>query len=122
MKLLDSNILIYSFLDNHANLRDLIWDANAFASEIVRLEVLGFHGLSQKEEVYFGDVFFVLKTLSVDKTILDEAIRLRRKYKLKLGDSIVAATAQLNGYELYTRNVADFEKIPDLKVINPIDF
>ena len=35
-------------------------------------------------------------------------------------DSIVAATALLHGAELQTRNVADFQKIPDLKVINPI--
>ncbi len=39
---------------------------------------------------------------------------------MKLGDSIVAATAVLNGLELYTRNVDDFNKIPGLRVVNPI--
>ncbi|MFN4255246.1 MAG: hypothetical protein ACK4Q5_09595 [Saprospiraceae bacterium] len=40
---------------------------------------------------------------------------------MKLGDSIIAATALFVGAEIYTRNAADFEKIPGLKVVNPID-
>ncbi len=69
---------------------------------------------------YYKDVFLVLQTHVIDKQVLDEAIRLRKAYKMKLGDSIVAATALLNSAEIYTRNVADFEKIPGLAVVNPV--
>ncbi len=120
MKLLDSNILIYSFSDPHHYLRELVWGEDAFASEITRLETLGFHGLSVEEEDYYKDVFLVLQTRKIDRQVLDEAIRLRRTYRMKLGDSIIAATAVLNGFELYTRNMSDFEKIPGLKVVNPL--
>ena len=43
-----------------------------------------------------------------------------KKYKMKLGDSIVAATALIYGKELYSRNVIDFSKIAGLVVVNPI--
>jgi len=120
MKLLDSNILIYSYLDVHKYLRPLLSEADVFVSEISRLEVLGYHGLTQEEEEYFADVFSVVQIVEVDKTLINEAIRLRRSHKMKLGDSIVAASATLNGLEVYTRNVADFDKIAGLKVVNPV--
>ncbi len=120
MKILDSNILIYSYSDGYKHLRQLVWSDDAFASEISRLEVLGYHGLDKSEEEYFHDVFLVLKTHEIDVPVLDEAIRLRKAHKMKLGDSIVAATALIHGLEVYTRNMADFMKIPGLKVVNPI--
>ena len=120
MKLLDSNILIYYYLDVHKYLRPLLSEEDTFVSEISRLEVLGYHGLSQDEEDYFRDVFSVVQIVEIDKTLINEAIRFRRMNKMKLGDSIVAASATLNGLEIYTRNVADFDKIPGLKVVNPV--
>jgi len=120
MKILDSNILIYSFSDTYHFLRPLILEPNTFISEITRLEVLGFHGLSKIEEVYFTEIFLEVRILEIDIPTIDEAIRLRRDHKMKLGDSIVAATALVHGLEVYTRNTADFLKIPELKVINPV--
>lgn len=39
---------------------------------------------------------------------------------MSLGDSIIAATALVNSFELYTHNVADFVGISGLKIIDPI--
>lgn len=120
MKILDSNILIYSFGDDFRYLRPLILEQDTFVSEITRLEVLGFHGLSKSEEAYFTEMFLEVRILEIDIPTIDEAIRLRRDFKMKLGDSIVAATALVHGLEVYSRNTADFLKIPGLKVVNPI--
>ena len=120
MKIIDSNILIYSYSEEYKDLRELIWSEGVFASEISRLEVLGYHGLKEQEENYLKDIFLVLKMHQIDIQVLDEAIHLRKTYKIKLGDSIVAATALIHGLELYTRNTVDFLKIPGLRVINPI--
>ncbi len=120
MKILDSNIIIYSYSEAYKYLRELVWSDDASASEISRLEVLGYHGLSEKESQYHKDAFLVLKTHKIDSQVLDQAIRSRRDHKMKLGDSIVAATALVHGLEVYTRNTADFLKIPGLKVVNPI--
>lgn len=84
------------------------------------MEVLGYHRLTAVEQNYLNDVFKVLKTHEVDSTILDEAIRIRKAYNLKLGDSIVAATALVHGLELFTRNTADFLRIPGLTVVDPV--
>ena len=120
MRIIDSNILIYSYSDVHKYLRPLLLESDIHVSEITRLEVLGFHGLSREEEVYLTEVFLEIQVIEINSLFMDEAIRLRKTYKMKLGDSIVAATAVLNGLELYTRNVADFNKIPGLVVVNPV--
>jgi len=51
--------------------------------------------------------------------VIDEAIRLRRWYRLKSPDAIIAATALLQGAEVVTRNVGDFKKVAGLPARNP---
>lgn len=51
--------------------------------------------------------------------VADVCISLRKKYKTKLPDAIIAATALVTGLTLITRNVNDFKDIKDLKVLNP---
>ncbi|MBN2893610.1 MAG: PIN domain-containing protein [Bacteroidales bacterium] len=46
-------------------------------------------------------------------------MEIKQKYNLKLGDSIIGATAILNDLIVVTRNEKDFKKIPDLSVLNP---
>lgn len=121
MKLLDSNILIYSYQKAYRYLKNLVLDPSNSVSEISRLEVLGFHKLSEEERNYLESVFFILNTIPINKEVIDKAIELRKKYKIKSNDSIVAATALLNDLELFTRNTSDFENIEGLKIKNPID-
>lgn len=120
MKILDSNIIIYSYKPAFSFLKPLVVDPANGISAISRLEILGYHGIQAGEETYCEFVFRILQTFPFDDAILVEAIRLRKHFKLKLGDSIVAATALLHGAELQTRNVADFLRIPELMVVNPI--
>lgn len=120
MKLLDSNIVIYAYQPDFSYLKPLVLDGNNAISAITQLEVLGFHGISEGEEIFCGYVFKLLQSLPIDDAVLSKAIELRKTYKMKLGDSIVAATALMNNREIYTRNVGDFIKIPNLVVVNPI--
>ena len=120
MKLLDSNIIIYSYQPNFSYLKPLVLDPENAISAISQLEILGFHSISISEETYCEYVFKILQTFPIDNTVLSKAIELRKTYKMKLGDSIIAATALLANIEIYTRNINDFIKIPDLIVVNPI--
>jgi toxin FitB len=120
MKLLDSNIIIYSYQPQFSYLKPLVLDAQNAVSAISQLEILGFHGISINEETYCGYVFKILQTFPIDNSVLTKAIELRKSYKMKLGDSIIAATALMTNSEIYTRNLDDFIKIPDLIVVNPI--
>jgi len=46
-------------------------------------------------------------------------IEIRKVHKTKLPDAIIASTAIANNMVLITRNKKDFEKINELKIINP---
>lgn len=120
MKILDSNIIIYSYQANFAYLKPLVVDPTNGISAISRLEILGFQGILPGEQTFCEFVFNILQQIPIDDSILNEAIQIRQQYKLKLADSIVAASAVLNNAELYTRNIADFKKVPNLRVVNPI--
>jgi toxin FitB len=120
MKLLDSNIIIYSYQSAYSFLKPLVIDPANAVSIITRLETLGFHGLHPSEQTYCEYAFQILQQLPVDDTVLAEAIRLRKAYKMKLADSIVAATALVNNAELNTRNVSDFKGVSGLMLVNPI--
>lgn len=118
--LLDSNIIIYSFSDEYQYLRKLFIDENSNISEISRVEVLGFHGLNAIQKQYFLDIFDYTTILPPTREIFDKAIEVRQKYNLKLGDSIIAATAIVHNLSLYTRNLKDFERVKNLECVNPI--
>lgn len=49
---------------------------------------------------------FLIHPVSVE--VADEAVRLRRKFRVRLPDAIVWATARVNGCLLVTRNTKDF--------------
>lgn len=119
MYLIDSNILIYSAKPEFNYLRPLISRSN-FVSVISKLEVLGFHKLSERDQVYFDACFKLLSIVHTDVVIFERAIEVRRLYNLSLGDSLITATALVNNFELITHNTADFKRVASLKISNPI--
>ena len=119
MKILDSNLIIYSSQTEFQFLKPIINQPDSYVSEISKLEVLGYHKINVIDENYFESQFAVLKIIPIDKSVIDTAIDLRQKKKMSVGDSIIASTALLYDYELYTRNTSDFNWIAGLKVINP---
>ena len=55
----------------------------------------------------------------LNQSIKLKTIEIRKKYRLKLPDAIIAASALANNHILITNNVSDFDKIFKLKVIDP---
>lgn len=51
---------------------------------------------------------------------MDVGISIRQQRKLSAGDAIIAATALHYDIELLTRNIDDFEWIPELILRNPV--
>jgi predicted nucleic acid-binding protein len=62
---------------------------------------------------------FVQQTtvVNLDLQIAEFAAEIRKNYNRKLADSVIAATALLTESTLVTRNIADFRKIPNLKLL-----
>jgi predicted nucleic acid-binding protein len=52
--------------------------------------------------------------------IIQQTIRIRKEYKLKLPDALIAATALTNDFTLLADNDADFKRVTGLKYINPM--
>jgi predicted nucleic acid-binding protein len=120
MFLADSNIIAYSFLPEYKYLRAVLLQDNVYVSEISRIEVLGYHKITLEEETYFKDIFSIIPIIYPTQQILDAALTIRKTYNLKLGDSIICATALVQNLSIYTRNLKDFEKVIILNCINPI--
>lgn len=120
MKLLDTNILIYSAQPEYHHLQTLYKEIGVSVSEMTRLEVLGTDKLTEETETFFNAVFSVVRVIPVSREVIDKAIVLRRTRKMKVGDAIIAATAAVNSLELITRNEDDFKHIAEITMTNPI--
>ena len=81
--------------------------------------VLAFPDLSEHEEMEIRQFLLDFVTLKVDDPIAEETIAIRKKYKLKLGDALIAATAIMHDAVLVSRNEKDFGKVEGLKFLNP---
>jgi predicted nucleic acid-binding protein len=119
--LLDSNIIIYAAKPEYAVLLDFIAKHAPAVSAISRLEVLGYHLLNHQDRSNFEDFFAVATILSISDSVLSKAIELRQMRKMSLGDAIIGGTALVHEQALVTRNVADFDWIDDLPLINPFE-
>ncbi len=120
MYVVDSNLIIYSSQSKFAYLRPMLLRAEATVSEISRLETLGYHKITPRDERYFDSLFALTAVLEIDSVTIDKAIDLRKTRKMSVADAIIAATALLNDYELYSHNVQDFNWIEGLRVVDPI--
>jgi len=123
MYLLDTNAVIYYFrgMQKAIAVFKLIEDANEEVnlSVITKIELLSF---DNEDELKNIDRLLVnSRIFSLDDEIVDKTIEVRRKYKLKLPDAIIAATAMVNNLILVTHNKKDFKKIRGLKIIDPLN-
>lgn len=71
-------------------------------SAITRMELLGFPGITGAEVSLIEERLTHLTYLPISSAIEDIAIRLRRTYKVKLPDAIIASSALAAGVELLT--------------------
>ncbi len=118
--LLDSNLIIYhlsgtveasEFIRKHAE--------SVAISAVTRIEVMGFHFPSPEAERNATNLLDALLMHQISPEIVEATILLRKKSKIKIPDAIIAATALCQNLTLVTRNINDFEHIPDLLIINP---
>ena len=73
-----------------------------------------------KKAIIKCDVIYSAFLIYIDKLIEQKAINIRQHKKMKLGDSIIAATALVNNLTIVTRNESDFYGL-GLTIYNPFD-
>ena len=121
MYTLDTNALIYAVkADERATpiLRDILArpDVAVYVSTITEIELFSFPQLSEEETHLIENFLSKVSLIPVDSQIARPAGTIRSAYRIKLPDSAIAATALFTGSTLLTRNVADFERVPTLRV------
>ncbi|WP_461257482.1 type II toxin-antitoxin system VapC family toxin, partial [Treponema sp. R80B11-R83G3] len=89
-------------------------------SVISQIEVLRFNDTPENEAV-LKEFINMSKVYPLSNNVVERTINLCKQIKIKLPDAIIAATALLEGFTLVTRNISDFNKIPDLILLNPWD-
>ncbi|PSQ76199.1 MAG: PIN domain nuclease [Bacteroidetes bacterium QH_8_67_23] len=119
--LIDSNLIIYAAQSEHDELRGYIADEAPFVSVMSKVETLGYHGLDTDEKAFLEDFFGAAAVLPVSQNVVEEAIRLRQKRNMSLGDALIAGTATSRELRVVTHNTGDFDWIDELEVFDPLE-
>lgn len=112
----DTNIALY-LLRGDATVITLLTDKTLHLSVITRMELLSFPGMLKNERPRLQAFLDAWPVEPLHELVEEEAIRLRVKYKLKLPDSIIAATASYLGLPLVTADKAMVRLEDEIEVI-----
>jgi hypothetical protein len=98
---------------------DDIIDKEYSISVISRIELYAYSKLTEKDKETLDIFTGQASVLNINDAIIEKTIELRKTYKTKLPDAIIAATALAHSYTLITNNEKDFVNIKGLKITNP---
>jgi predicted nucleic acid-binding protein len=121
--LIDTNIAIY-FLDGHLPPSSLPFLSAVFNQErnmsvITKIELLGWNFPNpNKSDISYAFVD-QSNVLPLSENIVNKTIEIRQRYKIKLPDAVIAATAIVHDFTLISRNDKDFSNIKELQYFNP---
>lgn len=122
--LIDTNAVIdylaCKLPDNAMSFLNRVVDDVPIISVITKMEVLGFNA-PQQHYALLVDFMNDALVLDLSTQVVDTTIELRKTYKTKLPDAIIAATALTHKLTLLTRNTKDFLRIQNLQLINPYE-
>ena len=120
--LIDSNAVI-DYLTAKIPDGGMVWMNNIInqgpvVSIVTKIEILGFDNKPETEAL-LTDFLNTCTIIPLSDAVTTETIQLRKLYKIRIPDAIIAASAKVTGLDLITRNITDFNKITGLKVVNP---
>ena len=120
MYTLDTNILIYyaagddivvSFMNKNKN-------AIFYLPTVVAMEFLSYPLIKPETVLLFKFFLTQVRIVSLDLNLAEQSSEIRKKYKLQLADAIIAASTIYTNSTLVTRNVKDFRKIINLRILS----
>ena len=111
---LDTNIVLY-LLTGNKTILEIVDGSQIYVSFITQLELLGYKGISSKEQEKIKAFLTDCIIVDITEDIKRNTITLKKKYIIKLPDSIIAATAQFLDIPLLTADKG-FAKITDLNI------
>ena len=109
----DTNALIYLLNGNTCMTPYL--DKNLSYSVISEMELLSYSGITESEENSIKSLLKECEEVALSAEIKEKTIEIRKKYKTKLPDAIVAASAIVSGLPLITADKG-FNQIVELNL------
>lgn len=112
---LDTNIVLY-LLNGDQVLSELLYQKKLYISFISQLELLGFNGITSKQQMEIEKFIQECIVIDINETIKREVILIRQANKLKLPDSIILATARYLSLPIITSDL-DFKLTESSEII-----
>lgn len=90
-------------------------------SSITEIELLCWNTTSENDLTILKNFISDCLVIELEKSIKLKTAEIRKAYRVKLPDAIIAASAIIYNLTLVTRNTKDFQTIEGLSVINPFE-
>ena len=118
--MIDSNVIIDFFNKSlPEGGRRLLINSIPIISIVTFIEIFSKKNILDEERRCLKDFTEAAIIHNVDTSVALRTTDIRLKYKIKLPDALIAATALHYDLILVTRNVSDFDSISSLKIIDP---
>lgn len=123
--LLDTNIFIYYFNGDpvvQPFFTEIATDhAIGLYCPISWPELLCYPNLSKAEANQIRAFLRTFTCIALTEPVLDRTAQIRRNYRVRLPNALIAACAIETNSILVTRNIADFQRISGINVLNPFN-
>ena len=103
--LVDTNIIIFVFEGNSKAMRRLVGRPLTI-SVLTRMELYAVPGITKDRTVWVDGFLSHCEEVPLLRAVQDEAVRIRRAYRLEMVDSIIAATAIIKALPFLTADKA----------------
>ena len=113
--MLDTNVILY-LLNGDNTVADLINGKQIYVSFITELELLGYQEITEEEHQRINEFLAECTIININKQIKERTIQIRQHQKIKLPDSIIAATSHYLNIPLISLD-SDFKNVEGISVI-----
>jgi len=122
----DTNTAIYYLQDQFPTeqenwIESIIYHSQPSISVITEIELLCWKTATDDDITVINNFIADCSIFELNNDIKLQTIEIRKKFNLKMADSIIAATAIVNRLTLISRNSKDFKKVSTLSFVDPFE-
>ncbi len=112
---LDTNIIVY-LLSGDNTLAEFIHKKTVYVSFVTQLELMSYPDITEEEELRINDFLLECVVIDINPLMKLNVVELRKKYRLKLPDSIIMASAMHLDLPIVTSDKG-FSKVEELETV-----
>lgn len=113
--LVDTNIFLY-LLKGNDTLEEILQGKKIYVSFMTELELIGFKDMTAKEAKQIESLLDECLIISMNNSIKETYVTVRRKYNLRLADAVIVATAIASNIPLITAD-KQLKKVKELTLV-----